>query len=133
MGAIKRNLLAQRLHGNAVAHDDAAGLELLLEFEVFAAQPLGLDGVLQHDQGALDGERLFQEVERPQLGGAHRGLDVAVARDHDDLRRVVHRNDAFQRFQTVDAGQPDVEQDHVDRFAASVARHSSPLSASTDL
>ena len=133
-GRHQRNLLAQRLHGNAVAHDHAARLELLLEFQVLAAQPLGFDGVLQHDQRALDGERLFQEVEGAELGGAHRGLDVAVAGDHDDFGMVFALDQLLQRLQAVDAGQPDVEQDHVERTCgAGVSRHSSPLSASSVL
>ena len=129
----QRDLLAQRLHRNAVAHDHAARLKLLLVFEVFAAQTLGVDGVLQDDECSLEGKRLLEEVECPQLGGAHGGLDVAVARDHDDFGRIVHLDDALQRFQSVDAGQPDVEQHYIDGLAPSVARHSSPLSASTVL
>jgi hypothetical protein len=114
----QRDLLAQRLHGNAVAHDHAARLKLLLEFQVLAAQPLGLDGILQNDEGALDGERFLQEVEGAEFGGAHCGLDVAVARDHDHLGVVFALHQLFQGLQTVDAGQPDIQQDDVRRLVS---------------
>ena len=118
VGRHQRDLLAQRLHRNAVADDDAARLELLLVFQVFAAQPLGLDGVLQDDQSPLDGQRLLQKIEGAQLGGPHRGLDVAVSGDHDDLRMVFDLDQLLQGFEAVDAGQPDVEQHNIHRLAA---------------
>jgi hypothetical protein len=40
-------------------------------------------------------------------------LDVAVPRDHDDGRVHLAVPQPLQRHQPVDAGQPDVEQDHV--------------------
>ena len=93
-------------------------LKLLLEFQVLAAQPLGLDGIFQHDQRALDGERLLQEVEGAEFGGAYRGLDVAVARDHDYLGMIFALHQLLQGLQPVDAGEPDIQQDDVRRFMA---------------
>ena len=83
-----RGLLAQRLHGNAVSHDHALGLQLLLQVSVFVAQLLGVNRVLDQDQGAVNRERLLQKVVRPQFGGAHRGLNRAVPGDHDHFRRI---------------------------------------------
>src|SRR5271169_3437813 len=94
-GSHQRYLLPKRLQGNAFAHDYAPCLELLLVFQVFAAQTFGVDSVLQDDESALDGKRLFEKVKRAQLGGAYRCFNVAVARDHDDFRRVVHFDNAL--------------------------------------
>src|SRR5579871_5317186 len=85
----QRDLLAECFDGNAVAHNDAAGLKLLLVIEILAAQSLGFDRVLDHDQRALNGKRLLQEVEGTQFGGAYRLLDVAVPGDDDDLGVVL--------------------------------------------
>src|SRR5208337_5329568 len=82
-------------------------------FAVFVPQPLGIQGVLDDDESAFDGERLFQEIEGPQLGGADGGLNGAVAGDHDHLGGVVHAANLLQSFQSVHARQPDVEQDDV--------------------
>src|SRR5664279_712506 len=99
---------------SAGADDHAAGLKLFLVFEVLTSQTLGVDGIFQDDEGALDGERLLEEVESPQFGGTHCGLNVPMARNHNDFGWVRHLDDALQRFESVDAGQPDVEQYDID-------------------
>ena len=83
------NLLAQRLHRNAVTHDDALRLKLLFQVDVLATQFLCVDRVFDQDQGLFQGQRLFQEVVGAQFGRAHSSLDRAVAGDHDDLRRII--------------------------------------------
>ena len=52
----------------------------------------------------------------PELSGAHRGLDVAVAGDHDDFGMIFALYQLLQRFQAVDARKPDIEQHDVGRF-----------------
>ena len=59
--------------------------ELAGELLVVFAQAVGLDGVAQDEQGAVQRERLFEEVVGAELGGADGGLDGAVAGDHDDF------------------------------------------------
>ena len=90
------------------------GRELFFEFPVFLAQLLGIDGVLYQDECLVDGERLFQEVVGAQLGRAHRGFNGAVAGDHDDLGSILQLPDLLQSLQAVHAGQPDIEQHHVE-------------------
>ena len=88
-------------------------LQLLLQVDVLAVQFLGLDRVLDQDQSLLERERFFQEVVCAKFRRAHRGLDGAVAGDHDDFRRIVELANLLQRLEAVDAGQPDIEQHHV--------------------
>ena|SRR5436305_4137915 len=45
------NLLAQRLHGNAIAHDHCLWRQLLFEVAVLLPQFLRLDGILDKNQG----------------------------------------------------------------------------------
>ena len=94
----QRDLLTKRLHRDAVAYDDAARLKLFLVFQVLATQPFGFDRVLQNDQCPLDGQRLLEKIESAQLGSPHRGLDVAVSRDHDDLGVIVDLDQIFPTF-----------------------------------
>src|SRR6267143_619388 len=56
------NLLAQSFHGNAVAHDRAPGIKLLLEVDIFPLQLFRLDRVLDQNQSLVERERLFQKV-----------------------------------------------------------------------
>src|SRR5664279_3247470 len=65
----QRDLLAKRLHRDAIADNDASCLKLFLVFQVLAAQPFGFDGVLQNDQGPLNGQGLLEKIESAQLGG----------------------------------------------------------------
>ena len=65
-------------------------------------------------------KRLFDEVEGAHLDGAHRRLDVAVARDQHDLRVDLAFAQFAQGDQAVHARQPDVEQDDVGRVACGV-------------
>src|SRR2546428_1184684 len=46
-------------------------------------QPSSLDRVLYQDERFFQRERLLREIVGAQLGGTHRGLDRAVAGDHD--------------------------------------------------
>ena len=61
------------------------GGELALELGIVFAQAAGLHGVFEDDEGAVDGEGLFEEVVGAELGGADGGLDGAVAGDDDDF------------------------------------------------
>ena len=86
--------------------------ELPRELLVVLAHLAGAHGVLEHDEGAGERERLFEEVVGAELGGAHGGLDGAVAADDDDLGNVggVHLADLAEGLEAVAVGQPDVEQ-----------------------
>jgi hypothetical protein len=114
-GGHQLDLLAQRLHGHAIAGDAGAEAELAHELPVVLAEPACADRVLQHNQRAVQRERLFQEVVGAELGGAHRRFDGSVAADNDDFgqMRSVHLADVGERVQAVAVGQPDVEQDGV--------------------
>ena len=84
-------------------------------------QFLGLDGVLDQDQSFFERERFFEEIVGAEFRGADGGLDGSVAGDHDDFGRIVELANSLQSFEAVDAGQPDIEQDHVERgFAQQV-------------
>ncbi len=114
-GGHELDLLAEGLHGDAVAGDGGLGGELAGELVVVLAQAAGLHGVLEDDEGAVEREGLFEEVVGAELGGADGGFDGAVAADDDDLGDAVGRKlaDVGEGVEAVAVGQPDVEQDDV--------------------
>src|SRR6185437_5592112 len=60
----------------------------------------------------------LDEVKSAEFRGAHGGFDVAVTGDDHDSGVGTRFAKLFQSFETVDAGQPDVEQDAAIRAAA---------------
>ncbi len=109
-GRHDRNLLAQRLHGDAFTHDHALGLELFFEFRILQAEPVRFQGVFQDDESLVQRKRFFQKVKSAQLGCTDSGFNGCMAGDHDYLRRSVQLPYAFQRVQPVYSGEPYVEQ-----------------------
>ena len=76
-------------------------------------------------------ERLLDDVEGAEAGRLDRGLDVGVARQHDDRGDVGERPQPLQHLEAVHARHLDVEEDQVGRLRARPApRPSSPLAAS---
>jgi len=53
------NLLAERLHRNTLAYDDASGRELLLQIAVLQAKTFGVYRVFQQDECFVDGQGFF--------------------------------------------------------------------------
>ena len=64
------------------------------------------------EQQAVGLERFLDEIVSAELDRLNRGLDVAVAADHDDRQIAIARHDLPQQADAVDptALQPDVEQ-----------------------
>ena len=122
-GGHQRELLAQRLHGHALPDDAVARAAVGAQAAVLDGQPAVFQRVLGHHRNLLDGQRLFQEVERAQLGGLHRRFDAPVARDdhHHGALRERDLLDARQHLHAVDARQPDI-QEHQLEFAAGQGR-----------
>ncbi len=114
-GGHELDLLAEGLHGDGVAGDGGAEGELADELLVVLAELAGVDGVLEDDEGAVERERLFEEVVGAELGGADGGFDGAVAGDDDDFGDVrgVHLADVAEGVEAVAVGEPDVEEDGV--------------------
>src|SRR6185437_13643130 len=88
-----------------------------------------LDRMPHGQQSALDAQRLLQEVEGAQLGGAHRPLDAAVAADHDHRRAM----DLGQHLQSIAVGQPDVEQHEIEVAGADRPQPRGGIAHSLDL
>ena len=124
-GGHELDLLAESFDGDGLAGDGAFG-ELAGELLVVFAQAMGLDGIAQDEQGAVDGERFFEEVVGAELGGADGGFDGGMAGDHDDFggtraRRGVVGEVAADGGEDVEpvgfsasavwVGEPDVEED----------------------
>jgi hypothetical protein len=114
-GRHETNLLAQSLDRNALAGQGRADVELALELQVFRSHAPRLDGIFEHDQRAVERERLFQKVIGAQFGGFDGGFNSAVAADDDHLRPRCDGLlvDVGEHVESVTVGQPDVEQNHV--------------------
>ena len=122
VGRRHRHLLAQLVHGVALAHHrqvlvDARAQRPVLDLEALLAQRVGHD-----EHRLLERQRLLDEVERADLDRPHGRLDVAVPGDHHDGGVDLAVAQPLQRRQPVDAGQPDVEQDRRRRRRASAGR-----------
>ena len=93
----------------------ALNAELALEFEVLVAKAAGIDGILEHNQSAIERERLFKEVVCAEFGGFDGGLNRAVAGDDDHLGALLgdQRVNVGEHVEAVAIGQPDIEQDNV--------------------
>ncbi len=116
----QRQLLPQRLHGNAFADDLQLAPPLFLEALHFQFELALLQRVLHHHHYFFDGERFLQEIECAQLGGLHGGFDGAVA-GNDHHHRPAGERDLLQtgqRLQSVHPRQPDVQQDQDHRRCA---------------
>src|SRR5437867_3267150 len=82
-----------------------------------AAQAALIQRVAQDDEHALARKRLLDEIECALLGGLDRGADRAVARDHHDRQRIVHRPQPIEHLEAVHARHLDVEQHQIRRLA----------------
>jgi hypothetical protein len=103
-------LLAESFHGNAVT-DDLRSARGFAELIVFKTKAAVFERMLRDEKDAIDGKRLFEKVVGAELGGFHGGFDGAVAGDHDDNGPIRLRDglNAVERFESIDSGQPDVE------------------------
>ena len=78
------------------------------------AQLLRFNRIFYKDESLIEGERLLQKVVSAQLSSANGRLNRAVSGDHDDLGRIIEFTDPLQGFQAVYAGEPDIQQNHVE-------------------
>ena len=81
---------------------------------IFFFEAALLNGVANEHDNFFETERLFDEVESAEFGGADRGVNGGVAGNHDDGGRMRHGLDAGEGFEAVHAGKPDVEEDNVE-------------------
>ena len=102
--------------------------DLLAKHLILAAQPLGLGRAVDEVDQPLGLERLFDEVDRALADRGDRGVEIAVARDHQHRQRRIAALDLLEQLNPVEprALQPHVEQDHrraplLDRFERRIA------------
>src|SRR5258708_17646387 len=69
-------------------------------------------------EGPIHGERFFEKVESAKFGSANGSFNGGVPGDDDDLGGVGEGANFLQRVETIHAGQPDVEENHVERLLA---------------
>ncbi len=88
--------------------------DLLAEHFVLAPQALGLGGAVDEVDQPLGLERLFDEVDRALAHRRDRGVEIAVARDHQHRQGRVAPLQFLEQLDSVEprALEPDVEQDH---------------------
>jgi hypothetical protein len=122
-GGHEFDLLAQGFDGDGLTGDGAFG-ELAGELLVVFAEVVCLDRVAKNEEGAVHGERFFEEVVGTELGGSDGSLYGRVAGDHDDFRSAGSRgvgevsSDGGEDVEAVGftagatrVGEPDVEDD----------------------
>ena len=109
----QQHLLAQVLHHRAVADQGVAAVDLGAQVAVLGLERPLAHGVADDQHRLVERQRLLDEVEGAELDGAHRRLDVAVARDDDDLGVDPPLAQPLQGLEPVDARHPHVEQHDV--------------------
>ena len=86
-----------------------------LQFLDLALQSRGLERAISHQHEPIGLEGLFDEVIGAAADRRDRGLDIAVAGDHDDRQIGVELLDAIEDLQAVErrALEPDVEEEEM--------------------
>ena len=107
------HLRQDELHALARVHDFVLA-DALAQVAILVFQALQLEDVVHGEQEFVGGERLFQEIERAQAGGADRHLDIGLPADHHHRQRDAERAQVFEQRQTVLARHDDVAQHHVE-------------------
>ena len=79
-----------------------------------AAQPRGLERLLDHGRERLEVERLVHEVVRAELHRLDGGVDAGVGREQDDEDVGIELLELLEDGQAVEVGQPVVENREVD-------------------
>src|ERR1700730_10627070 len=82
-GSSHTDLLAQRLHRDAVADHLIAMPQLIAKSLIFFFEAPLLHRVAHSQNDFLERKRFFNEVECAELSRAHRRFDGAVSRDHN--------------------------------------------------
>ena len=113
-----RDLLAQLHHRVALADHRVLRVDLRAQRLIFGLEPPLPQRVADDEHRLLQRQRLLDEIERAHLDPADRRLDVAVPRDHDDLRFDLPLAHARERGEPIHSRQPDVEDDDVVGLAA---------------
>ena len=105
--------------------------ELELELGVLALEPRRLAGALDQHQQAVGVERLLEEVVGALLDRGDRGLDGAVAADHDHRQLARAAPDVVEHLQAVEprALEPDVEQHEARRARFDLGQRRRPVAA----
>jgi hypothetical protein len=104
-------------HGVALADHLMLRVHSGAQREILGLEALLPERVADDEHRFLEREWLLDEIEGAHLDRAHRRLDVAVARDDDDLRVDLPFAHAGQRRETIHSGQPDVQDDDVVRLS----------------
>src|SRR2546422_7468339 len=76
-----------------------------------------LDELAHQRLQLLQVQRLDQVIVGAGLEGLHRGRDQRIARHHDDFERRVVALDLLEELEAVLAGEPDIQQRHVEEPA----------------
>jgi hypothetical protein len=101
------------LHALAGVHDLVLA-DALAQVAILVFQALQLEDVVHGEQQLVGGERLLQEIERAQAGGAHRHFDIGLPADHHHGQRDAERAQVFEQREAVLARHDDVAQHHVE-------------------
>jgi hypothetical protein len=87
--------------------------DLCLQRLILAAQPVRFGGAVDEMKQMARFERLLDEVDRPLPDCGDRGVEIAVAGNHQHRQGRIAPLDVFKKLQAVELGalQPNVEQD----------------------
>jgi hypothetical protein len=117
-----RDLLLQALDRIGRAEDLVGTQCVCAEALVLVGEPAHLERVLDGEEDLLGGERLLDEVERPEPRRAHRGLDRAVPTHHDDGQLGPARPRLLEHRHAVATGHRDVEQHQIELLGVAAQR-----------
>ncbi len=94
--------------------DDFVLADALAQVSILVFQPLELEDVVHGEQQLVGGERLLQEIERAQPGGANRHFDIRLPADHHHGQRDAEGAQVFEQREAVLARHDDVAEHHVE-------------------
>ena len=100
-------------HALAGVHDFVFA-DALAQVAILVFQALELEDVVHGEQQLVGGERLLQEIERAEAGGADRHFDIGLPADHHDGKRDAEGTQVFEQGEAVLARHDDVAEHHVE-------------------
>jgi hypothetical protein len=96
--------------------DDLMLADTLSQFAILILEAFELKHVVDGEEQLAGGERLLEEIDCAELGGADGHLDIGLAGDHHDRQGDAEVAEIFKEREAVLARHDDVREHHVERL-----------------